>query len=127
MQTILSLLSAEQKQRALKQYSIPVRDASGTVVSFRCFDGGDFWYEVFKDKTGNYEKNSLTISDVLQLAGLPVTFDDMWNIIITPEIELYYMEISDIMDMNDTGQLRSWRNIRGLLNNGTTGTGKRVV
>lgn len=115
MQTILALLSTEQKQRALKQYSIPVRDASGTVVSFRCFDGGDFWYEVFKDKTGNYEKNTLTIPEILQLIGLPVTFDGNWNIQITPEVEPYYYEIWEIMDLNDTGKLRSWRAIRGLL------------
>lgn len=120
MYSIMTLLSPEQRQRGVKQYSIPVRDTAGTIVSYRCFDGGDIWYELFKEQTGNYEKNSLTIGEVLQLAGLPVQYDNNWNVIITPEIEPYYLSVWEITDLNDSGQLRSWRNVRGILNDSTT-------
>jgi hypothetical protein len=114
MFSVLTLLTPEQRRRAVKQYNIPVRDIEGKVVSYRCFDGGDFWFEVFKDKTGNYEKNSLTIGDVLQLLNIPVEFDEYWNLRITPEVEPYYYDIGVIMDMNDAGKLRTWKQTRGL-------------
>lgn len=111
----MSLLPIEQRRRAQKSYSIPVRDGTGKIVSYRCYDGGDIFYELFKDDTGNFEKNALTIGDVLQLFGLPVTFDDQWNIQITPALEPYYMEIWEIMDLNDSGRLRHWRNSQRIL------------
>lgn len=111
---IFDLLSPEQKARAEKQYNIPVK-IDGKIVSYRCFDGGCIWHEIFRNKVGNYERTSLTIGDVLQLAGLPVTFDEHWNIQITAEIEPYYMQVNEIIDLNDSGKLKSWRQVKTLL------------